>query len=176
MELTKEILKKIAPYASMANIEKYIEPLNRFMVDFAINTAIRQRHFIAQAAHESGSFNYVLEQDSGAAYEGRRDLGNIYAGDGIKFKGRGWFQITGRNNYKKCSNDLLGNDQLLNDPTVLEQPNLAVESACWYWQTHGLNEIADTDNIELITHRINGGLNGFEQRKQFYEKCKLFII
>ena len=175
MTLTVEILKNICPYASTANLQKYIDPLNEYMDAFAINTPLRVRHFIAQVAHESGSFNYVVELADGSAYEGRKDLGNIYAGDGVKFKGRALIQITGRDNYRKCSQALLGNDMLLNDPTLLEEPQLAVEAACWFWQTHGLNLIADTDNINLITNRINGGYKGLASRLDFYKKAKQFI-
>lgn len=176
MILTVDILKNICKFADIEQLAVFVEPLNKSMDDFAITTILRARHFIAQIAHESGSFHYVQELASGEAYEGRKDLGNIYTGDGVKFKGRGLIQITGRDNYRQLSNSLFGNSILLNKPEILETPKFAVESACWFWQTHGLNELADADNIELITRRINGGLNGLKERENFYERTKKFII
>jgi len=83
--------------------------------------------------------NYNKEIASGAAYEYRKDLGNIYPGDGVKFKGRGLIQITGRSNYTAAAK-ALGID-CINHPELLEQPEWAVKSACWWWENKGLNEI-----------------------------------
>lgn len=96
MMITKEQLREIMPYASEANIDKYLPHLNDTMMSFNIDTPLRQAHFLAQLGHESGSLRYVREIASGEAYEGRKDLGNVCPGDGVKFKGRGLIQLTGR--------------------------------------------------------------------------------
>src|SRR5450631_4424983 len=98
--------------------------INDTCVKFDISTPIRQLCFPAQVGHESGSLFFTEELASGQAYEGRKDLGNIQPGDGVKFKGRGLIQITGRNNYKAVS-DALRTDFIIN-PTLLGGKNVNV--------------------------------------------------
>ena len=130
-------------------------------------------HFIAQLAHESGSFRYMEEIASGAAYEGRKDLGNVLKGDGVRYKGRGPLQLTGRANYRKYGQEL-GID-FENNPTIVALPSVGMLVACKYWSDHGLNEFADIDDVTTITRRINGGLNGFADRKAYLDKLKGWI-
>lgn len=164
------------PYASQANINRYLPELIKLMPMFGINTPLRQAHFIAQVAHESGSLNYVKEIASGQAYEGRKDLGNINKGDGVKYKGRGLIQITGKHNYTLFQKYLGGAPDIMNHPEYLEQPHLAVMVSCWFWKTHGLNELADTDSFVTITKKINGGTNGINERKAFLIRAKKELI
>ena len=169
-------LKRIMPYASSANINKYLPELIKLMPQFGINTPLRQAHFIAQLAHESGSLHYVKEIASGQAYEGRKDLGNINKGDGIKYKGRGLIQITGRHNYTLFQNYLGSAPDIMTHPEYLEKPHLAVMVSCWFWKTHGLNELADKDSFVTITKIINGGTNGINERKAFLIRAKKELI
>lgn len=171
--MTSDILKKCMPSALLENIEKFSEPLTHAMELFQINNHKRQAAFLAQIAHESGSLRYVREIATGDAYEGRKDLGNTEAGDGIKFKGRGLIQITGKSNYKAVGEAL--DFDFVKDPSKLELPGAASMSAGWFWQTHGLNELADIDDFEKITKRINGGLNGYEDRLKNWERIKLIL-
>jgi len=173
--ITKLQLKNICPYAKDENLDKYLPHLNMLLIKYDITTLPRIRHFIAQVAHESGQFNYCKEIAGGMQYENRKDLGNTEPGDGIKFKGRGLIQITGRYNYAKVSQEIFGNLSLLSTPEILEQPNYAVETACWFWKTKHLNSLADNDEIKAITMKINGGLNGFNERLDFYNKAVKFI-
>lgn len=173
--LTLQTLKDICTNGSVINIRKYVEPLNRHMQAFGIDSFVRIRHFIAQVAHESGEFRYVLEIASGQAYEGRKDLGNTQPGDGVKFKGRGLIQITGRSNYERCSLGLFGDKRLLDNPELLEEPVNAVRSACWFWQANNLNALADKDDVRAVTRRINGGYNGLEHRAQLLYRANLYI-
>jgi len=152
----------------------YCEKLNDAMAEFHINTIKRQAAFIAQLAHESGEFRYVKELASGTAYEGRKDLGNTHTGDGVKYKGRGLIQITGRSNYEQCGLALGVN--LISTPQVLETPEYATRSAAWFWKTRGLNELADRGEFNKITRRINGGTNGAEDRLKYYERALKVII
>ena len=164
-------LHKICPYTPKHIIAPFVDPLNAAMKEFEIDqTGPREAMFIAQLCHESGGFRYVEELASGKAYEGRKDLGNTEPGDGVRFKGRGLIQITGRENYRACG-DALGVD-LLSDPALLESPDLACRSAAWFWAKHGLNELADKGDFQHITRRINGGLNGWKDRVAFYDKAQ----
>jgi putative chitinase len=143
------------------------------MTEFAIDrTDARIAAFLGQLAQESGELRYVCEIASGEAYECRADLGNCKAGDGMRFKGRGLMQITGRTNYLNCSLALFGDDRLLREPELLEQPLAAADSAGWFWETNGLNELADNGDFEAITRRINGGLNGYGQRVIYWRRAQ----
>lgn len=170
MNLTIDQIKTICPSAQVVNIKKYIDLLNNAMPRYDINTHHRIASFLAQLLHESGSFMYVKEIASGKAYEGRKDLGNIEVGDGVKFKGRGLIQLTGRANYKQIGKDF-GID-LINQPELLETPKWAVESACHFWKSHNLNDISDKYDIVRVTKIINGGKNGLAERTHYYEQAK----
>lgn len=157
---------------------------------FSINTPSRMLNFLAQVGHESGGLFYTEELASGSAYEGRADLGNTQKGDGVKFKGRGLIQITGRANYKAVS-QALGTDFVTN-PTLLGGKNVtkcnavqlknAAESAGWFWNSRKLNALADQIDItksidtgnnlvvfKKITKTINGGYNGLPDRLNRYK-------
>jgi putative chitinase len=142
-----------------------------------INTPLRVAHFMAQLSHESGGFKYLKELGNDAyfnKYDGRKDLGNIQKGDGLRFKGRGYIQITGRSNYTQLSKDL--NIDFLNNPELLEQEANAILASCWFWNKKGLNAYADKDDITTITKRINGGVNGFEDRKHLLSEYKKLLL
>jgi putative chitinase len=147
--------------------EKFCAALNAAMVEFDITTSARQAAFLAQVAHESGQLRYVRELASGAAYEGRKDLGNTTPGDGPRYCGRGLIQVTGRANYAACG-AALGLD-LIDTPELLEQTANACRSAGWFWRTHGLNALADVGDQVRITRRINGGTNGLAERLAFFD-------
>lgn len=173
MEVSKEQLSEIMPNAK-SRVDKFLPVINKWADTFGINTKIRMAHFLSQIAHESGELRYTKELASGKAYEGRKDLGNIQKGDGVRFKGRGLIQITGRANYtayaKFCGYDVVAK------PELLEKPVGAVKSAMWYWQTHGLNELADADKFVTITRRINGGTNGLESRRAYLQRAKQVLM
>ena len=170
--ITGAQLQSIMPFAK-ARIPSFVAPLNGAMHEFHINSPIRQAAFIAQIAHKSGELRYVEEIASGIAYEYRKDLGNTQPGDGMKFKGRGLIQITGRNNYHECGK-ALGVD-LITNPELLETNDLACRSAAWFWASRGLNDLADRGDFERITKRINGGLNGLKERQAYYVKAMLYL-
>ena len=168
--ITLDELRRICPLSKPTTLDLYVEPLNAAMNEFEINNVARETMFLAQVAHESGGFHYVQEIASGAAYEGRADLGNIEPGDGVRFKGRGLIQITGRANYDSCGQAL--SLPLLDSPELLEQPVNAARSAGWFWQTHGLNQIADVGDFVHITKRINGGTNGLADRQAYLARAQ----
>jgi putative chitinase len=163
------------PFATDKNVALFVEPLTGTMELYKINTPQRMSCFIAQIAHESGSLRYVKELASGSAYDTGKlavDLGNTPEddGDGEKYKGRGLIQITGNFNYKMLSRDL-GVD-FINFPQLLEEPLYASTSAGWFWNRGNLNELADKMDFKAITRRINGGLNGYEDRLKYLELAK----
>ena len=138
-----------------------------------LDNPLRLIHFLAQLAHESGNFKYMEEIASGAAYEGRKDLGNVMTGDGARFKGRGPIQLTGRANYRRYGQQL-GID-FENNPTIVAIPSVGLLVACKFWSDNGLNALADQDDLRAITRRINGGYNGFEDRKAHLAKLKSWV-
>lgn len=172
MPITEQQLLQILPNAGrQAGV--FVPVLNAAMDKYGIVTKLRIAAFIAQVGHESGQLRYVLEiwgpTAQQAGYEGRVDLGNTVPGDGSKYRGRGLIQITGRANSAACG-EALGLD-LINQPTLLEQPQYAAMSAAWFWSTRGLNTLADLGEFVKITRRINGGLNGLADRQALYEKA-----
>lgn len=172
--LTLDQLMQITTVAPRKRLEQFIKPLNQGFAKFEVNTPLRIAHFLAQTLHESGEFRYQEELASGADYQGREDLGNLQAGDGVRFKGRGLIQVTGRFNYTQISKDL-GFDYVANPERLAELPD-CVNSAFWYWNSRSLNQLADRDKFELITRRINGGVNGWDDRLKYLNRAKEVLI
>lgn len=144
--------------------------------NYGINTPLRLAMFFAQTDHESGGFKYTKELGNDAyfsKYEGRKDLGNVQKGDGLRFKGRGFIQVTGRYNYTLISKDT--RIDYLNNPEWLEREPDAMISALWYWQKKKLNTYADSKDVKGAAKVINGGYNGLKEREKLYcEYLKLF--
>ncbi len=173
MSLNSDQLHAIAPNLREPKLSIFAQAIDDAMYEFEISTPQRQAAFLAQLMHESGECRYVEELASGRAYEGREDLGNIYPGDGVRFKGRGLIQLTGRANYALLS-EAFGID-LITNPELLEQPDLAARSAAWFWKSRGLNELADLDtdaSFRRITKRVNGGYNGEADRIKYWVRAK----
>lgn len=168
-QMIPDTLRQIMPAAGV-RADTYAPILTEHMPEYFIDSPKRIAAFLAQVAHECAQLVYTAEIASGAAYEGRADLGNIHPGDGVKYKGRGLVQITGRANYTALTS-ALGID-LVNNPEQLEQPKYAVISACWFWKTHNLNQYADTDKFGALTKAINGGYNGLDDRIQFWLRAR----
>lgn len=159
---------------SAVRAQDWYEHVKAACLAYEITTPARIAAFLAQVGHESGSFVYTREIWGPTAaqqrYEGRADLGNIYPGDGSRFRGRGLIQITGRFNYTQAS-QALGMD-LLAHPELLEGKPLAALSAAWWWSANGCNAIADAGDLTRLTRVINGGTNGLEDRTRRWEVAK----
>jgi putative chitinase len=168
--ITQGQISAIAPYSRSDRLANLLPHLNTTMQRYNITTPLRKAHFLAQTAHESDGFNTNEEYASGADYEWRTDLGNTRVGDGVRFKGRGLIQVTGRSNYAACGR-ALGVD-LINNPQLLANFDLACLSAGWFWDRNQLNGDADRDDILTITKIINGGTNGFADRKSYLARAK----
>ena len=160
------------PMADLSRLSLWVPALNNAMSEFEINTPVRVAMFLAQVAHESGQLRYMEEIASGAAYEGRADLGNSQPGDGMRFKGHGPIQITGRDMHARCSIALYGSpDALLTDPRRICTAFDGARSAAWFWSYKNLNRLADQGNYRAVTKRINGGLNGFDDRLELLNRA-----
>lgn len=175
---TYTALRQIMPSLPLDKLHAYFQPLTEAMQEFAVDTSIRAAAFLAQLAHESGELRYMEEIASGAAYEGRRDLGNTEPGDGVRYKGRGPIQLTGRANYRRCG-AALGLD-LEGDPEQAATPQVGFRIAGWYWTTHpavarDCNQLADMQDFIGITRAINGGLNGLASREAYYARAKAVL-
>lgn len=176
MPITPAQLLRIFPNAG-ANAGIFTPVLNAAMGCRQIVGPKRVAAFLAQVGHESGQLRYVRELGN-AAYLSKYDTGPLALrlgntpeadGDGLKYRGRGLIQVTGRANYQACG-EALGLD-LLNAPELLEQPQWAAHSAAWFWSINGLNALADAGHFDKITQRINGGQNGAADRRALYAQA-----
>lgn len=200
--LTAVQLKTIMPRADAAT---WIDALNAAMEERQINTPQRMAAFLAQIAHESGELTHLEEKLSYSAmrmcqvwpkrfptlesaqpyarnperlanrvYAGRLGNGDEASGDGWRYRGRGLIQLTGKSNYERCRQALV--DDVAANPDLLLQPRGAARSAAWFWESRGLNELADhepgdddVEDFETITVKINGGTVGLPDRMDYWE-------
>jgi predicted chitinase len=168
--VTDDELRQIMPNCPAAKRADYLPFMQQAMAEFDITSYLREAAFLAQLAHESAELRYMEEIASGAAYEGRKDLGNTHPGDGKRYKGRGPIQLTGRANYSRYG-QLLGLD-LVNNPTVAATKEVGFRIAGQFWKLNGLNELADQQKFKTITKRINGGYNGLDDRIKYYDRAR----
>ncbi len=166
-DLKLEKLKGVIP-------DNVIKQIPDTAAKFNITTNLRLAHFLSQCAHESGNFKYTKELGDDAyfkKYEGRKTLGNTQPGDGIKFKGRGFIQLTGRVNYEKFSK-FCGEDCVTNPDLV--STKYPMMSAAYFFDKNKLWSIcdggSDDETVKLLTKRINGGYNGLEDRQKKFDK------
>lgn len=171
-------LKAICPKTSTGRLALFVEALDDAMAEYEINTPERQAAFLAQIAHESGGFIYLKElwgptpDQRGYEPPGHKAdmLGNTLKGDGFKYRGRGLIQVTGRSNYRDAGAALAL--PLEDQPELLEEPANACRSAAWFWGARNLNELADAGDFKAITKKINGGLNGYDDRLAYLERAQ----
>ncbi|MFI8969125.1 LysM peptidoglycan-binding domain-containing protein, partial [Bacillus subtilis] len=148
-----------------------LQDLNNCLERYNITTRSRLCHFISQCSHESGAGRWRKELASGRAYEGRADLGNTQPGDGPKFKGAGYIQLTGRYNYTRFSN-AIGDSKIISLGVDYVANNYPWTSAGFWWHSNNMNALCDTNpSVEAVTRRVNGGYNGLEDRRMYYNRC-----
>lgn len=193
LEQCRELLK------GNKEADEWYDALCEILPIYDITTENRVAAFIAQCSHESNKFKVIEEnlnysadglnkifpkyfkragrdaQDyhrqpekiANVVYANRMDNGDEASGDGWRFRGRGVIQLTGRHNYTKFGETLgYTAEQVV---TYLGTKKGALESACWYWDSNGLNKYADAQDIKTLTKRINGGYIGLEDRIHHYE-------
>jgi putative chitinase len=194
--LTKEQLAQLIP--GNQYVTEWYEALSQLLPDYDINTPQRIAAFIAQCSHESAGFKFLKEnlnyraeslmrvwpryfpnielakqyahkqeKIANRAYANRMGNGNEDSGDGWKFCGRGLIQLTGRNNYEAFAESI--ETPVEEIPEYLATFEGAAQSACWFWETNGLNRWADTGDIVTLTKKINGGTLGLDDRIKHYK-------
>lgn len=193
MDLSK--LKGHIPDAVFPHLQKAFDK-------FAINTPLRVAHFLAQVMHESNNFKALTENlnysadglkkifpkyfpdnlaDSYArqpekianrVYANRMGNGDEASGEGFKFRGRGYIQLTGKNNYTSFGKSI--GEDLVANPDKVATPEYGVLSAAWFWNSNGLNALADggatVEVVTKITKRVNGGTIGLDDRKKHFDE------
>lgn len=172
-------LQKAMPGLAADRAAKLVNGANEAMLRGNITTIQRAAMFLAQVGEESVSLRYTEEIADGAVYEGRADLGNLMRGDGTRYKGRSFIQITGRHNYAEFSIWAHANGLCTTPTWFVDNPErlgwdfYAWEGAVWYWTVarSNLNYLADTSDIEGATRAINGGLNGLADRTARWRAC-----
>ncbi len=175
MRITRAQLLKVMPNARKS-VDKYLPYFNKLAEKYHIDTKLRWAHFLAQIAHESGELRYTKELGKDSYFlkyekgELGKMLGNTHKGDGAKYKGRGFIQLTGRSNYSKYQSYSM--QPILEKPELLEEPELCVDVTMWFWETHGLNVLAEQDNLKAIRKRINGGYNGLAECEKYLKRAK----
>lgn len=183
--MTIALLQKCIPKATPVRIAFAAPHLDKAMSHYGITDPKDIATFLAQIGHESLDLKYTEEIASGEAYEGRKDLGNSEPGDGKRFKGRGYIQLTGRFNYLLASKEFGKSLEELQE--WLETPAGASWSAAWFWKRKGLSAIAtkpdswrgsvnkkykDLDPFTYCCVIVNGGYNGLEDRRRRFEIAK----
>ena len=198
--LNSEMLISCLPEASRTTANEYAAAISAACQEFQIDTPLRLASFLAQIGHESGNLKYFRENTNytsdgmmvvfpqhftyknakeyhrkpekiaNRVYANRMGNGDEASGDGWRYRGRGFIQLTGKNNYEACGTGI-GVDLIAN-PEYLETVEGASRSAAWFWKSRGLNDLADVYNMRAITLKINGGYNGFTDRMELYEITK----
>lgn len=182
--------------------QELIEVADKYQID----TALRLSHFLAQCAHESGNFEHFVENLNYSAvrlcqvfpkyfyndlaerfahrpiriasrvYANRMGNGDEDSGDGWTFRGRGFIQLTGRDNYKLF--DATVPEDILKNPDLVAT-KYPLLSAAWFWNKNSLNKIADMGDTEKVlidmTRRVNGGLNGLKERTNKFHYFYAFL-
>ncbi len=167
------MLSLIMLAASEEDVAAFAGPMADCLEQFSLNTPLRQAHFLAQIGHESGELRFKEELASGEAYEHRRDLGNVEPGDGVKYKGRGLIQLTGRANYRSFGSHIGREDEIMDNPEIVASDmGLCVAVAGWFWNSRELSRHADNDDLMTVTKRINGGTNGIDHRRALLNRAK----
>ena len=169
----REKLLAAVPGVMRWRAPEVLAALNETLTDTGMSSLRGVAAYLAQLGHESGSFRYLQELADGSAYEphtrvGRR-LGNVQEGDGPRFKGRGWIQLTGRANYRSAGQAL--GLPLEDQPDLAADVATAARVAAWYWRTRGCAPLADAGDFVALTRKINGGTNGLDDRQARYARA-----
>lgn len=202
MQITIEQIKKIAPGAPDKAAGEFVDTFNKWSDKFGITTPLRAAHFISQCIHECAElkafeenlnysekgllkvfpkyFNAATakqyarkpEKIANRVYANRMGNGNESSGDGWKYKGRGAIGLTGRSNYLAYSTSGFCIGDIIAHPEWLAKSPGCYKSAMWFWWKNGLNTIADTEDVNSVTKRVNGGYNGLDSRKKYLTRAK----
>ena len=175
--ITPALLRALCPDLPLARCTAVATGLQAAAAPAGITTPARIAAFVAQLAHESVGYQYLEEiwgpTPAQIRYQGRTDLGNTQPGDGYRYRGRGWIQLTGRFNYRKFGKRL-GLD-LEGNPDLAARPDVAAQLAVAYWSDRNLNALADVGDFVGITQKINGGTNGLADRQRYWGLAQAYL-
>lgn len=202
MLITRSQLLRAIPELYKPRMDEFVASLNQWAITFGIDTPQRMAHYLAQVIHESQylkrtdeNLNYSAdgllktfpkyftpEQAREYARQPERIANRVYAsrmgngpeasGDGWRYRGRGYIMLTGRENYERFNESDVCTEDVMRQPDALMKFPLNQVVAGWFWETNGLSELADRDDCDTITRRINGGLNGLADRKFILRRLK----
>ena len=205
MKITESMILKVCPSYPKDRLSEDVRVLNDWSERFGISTPMRMAHFLAQCAHESMGFTRLTENLNYSAkrlmqvfpkhfnpaqaylyagnpmkianriYANRMGNGSESSGDGWRYRGRGYIQLTGMANYSAYQKSGFCVGDLLSNPDWLTSSPGRMKSSMWYWYSHKCNTLADRDDIRSITKRINGGLNGLKERTDYLVKFKKIL-
>ena len=154
------------PTGNAAGLESYLEQfLDANGSQLSNWGPMAKAAIMAQCAHESANFQTLTEYASGSAYEGRRDLGNTRPGDGVKYKGRGYIQVTGKSNYTQAGQYI--SVDIVNNPTQAATKEIAAKLVVWFFKRGNARNIGPRNqwaDINAVTRAVNGGTNGLSDR------------
>jgi putative chitinase len=150
------------------NFDRYMPFLASALVEYGLTTKQRAAAVVATVWHETGRFRTVTEYSSGLQYEGRLDLGNVEAGDGERYKGRGLIPVMGRTNYARFSQKLGLGTRLVDSPEDITDPDVTSRIVCLWFQERHLDQFADSEDLQAIRRGVNGGLNGLPDFVSLY--------
>ena len=192
MIITAQTLTDIAGgAANQSNIASVVAGLSSYGAPAGLDRPERFAHYLAQLAHESGRFKYDAEiwspTPAQRRYEDRADLGHSAAvpGEAFRFRGRGPIQLTGRHNYREfarwCRASFPDAPDFEAQPDAVNTDPWEGLAPIWYWDAgnptgRSLNVYADDNNAEAVTRKINGGLNGYEDRLALYTRTALVLL
>lgn len=133
-------------------------------------------NLLAHAKVETAGFTSLVEWGSGRQYEGNRDLGNIYPGDGVRFKGRGFLHLTGRENYTRASKELYGDDRLAKNPDLVStNTKIAADTALWFWNKF-IRPNYKASDVQGVTRRLNGPrMHGLKERLSAFKNYLMMM-
>lgn len=204
MYITPDRIAALAPHVDPALAVSLSSELNIALPMFGAAGAFSRAHFMAEACHETQGFTHFTEnlnyshadriaavwprlasraaelvgrpdKLAEAAYGGRMGNGPEGHGDGWRYRGRGFFHLTGRENYGAAGVALKAD--LLGQPDLVAQPRYAVQTALWFWQARDCVQAATRDDVEEVVRRINGsGMQGFAERKALTEVAKRIFV
>jgi predicted chitinase len=173
--VTKQVSSAAAtPAEKEAATRLILKPEAKVLIQTARASGMRGSElaqFIAQCAHETANFSSLKEKGGKLdfkKYDPKHNprkakmLGNTQVGDGAKFHGRGYIQLTGRDNYKRAGKAL--GLPLEAQPELVENPEVAAKVAVWFWQQQVAPKVTNFSNTAQVTKPINSGLKGLEDR------------
>lgn len=192
--ISAQQLAAICPHLPQATAIRVLPPLQRFLHDGQLSgSPLRVAGALAQIAHECGEFRLLTEiwGPTRAQRSYAHRMGNQGLEDGERYRGHGWIQVTGRDNYRAAgewirqrwaeleADELHPADQvaffrvldLEKHPELASQHTISAETTLWYWTTRRLNGYCDQRDFDGLTRAINGGLNGIEQRRAYYHRA-----